>query len=244
MRAGKRMQELKDICRGQRCFIIGNGPSLKMHDLTKLYSERIFATNMFPIHPEIKNINLDYYCASDPRNWRVDNRFPRILQEGFANLPKECIFFLETSALKVVKKTPELQRRKIVYMNLDFKYCIFNGAFSKDISKYVAWGRTPILDICLQVAFYMGFKEIYLLGCDCDFNIDNASDFSKAYFYNKKLDSRYFQKEKGTQEHIAHMMASYKVVKKIFEENDRKIYNAGYGGKLEVFERVNYDELF
>ena len=31
-----RLAELKDIHRGQRCFIIGNGPSLKQTDMTRL----------------------------------------------------------------------------------------------------------------------------------------------------------------------------------------------------------------
>ena len=48
-----RLAELKDKYQGQRAFIIGNGPSLKITDLSKLKEEFTFGLNriylMFPI---------------------------------------------------------------------------------------------------------------------------------------------------------------------------------------------------
>ena len=48
----QRMYEMKDIHHSERCFIIGNGPSLKNTDLSKLKDERTFGMNriylMFP----------------------------------------------------------------------------------------------------------------------------------------------------------------------------------------------------
>ena len=39
------------------------------------------------------------------------------------------------------------------------------------------------------------------------------------------------------------MITAYKVAKKYTERTDVKIYNATRGGMLEVFERVNLDEV-
>ena len=41
----ERMLALKDTHRGQRCFIIGNGPSLKNTDLALLENEVTFGLN-------------------------------------------------------------------------------------------------------------------------------------------------------------------------------------------------------
>ena len=37
---------------------------------------------------------------------------------------------------------------------------------------------------------------------------------------------------------------AYKLARKEFEKSGRKIYDATIGGKLNVFEKVNFDELF
>lgn len=37
---------------------------------------------------------------------------------------------------------------------------------------------------------------------------------------------------------------NYKAVKRIAEQNDIKIYNATVGGALDVFPRVDYNDLF
>lgn len=39
------------------------------------------------------------------------------------------------------------------------------------------------------------------------------------------------------------VLQGYQIVKKYFEKHGRKIYNAGYEGKLDVFERVNYEDV-
>ncbi len=43
----RQLAALKDIHRGERCFIIGNGPSLKQTDLSRLKDEFTFGMNRF-----------------------------------------------------------------------------------------------------------------------------------------------------------------------------------------------------
>ena len=56
-RNDERLLALKDIHRGKRGFIIGNGPSLTVADLEKLKNEITFASNRI-------------YLAFDETNWR------------------------------------------------------------------------------------------------------------------------------------------------------------------------------
>jgi hypothetical protein len=122
---------------------------------------------------------------------------------------------------------------------------------SLDITKAVYTGHNVIIDYCLHLAFYMGFSEVYLLGCDCDFKLDEAPDFSKAHFYPQELAGELppqtgdLEKQQNDVFNTVNTFRkSYSVAKETFEKQGRKIYNAGIGGKLEVLERVNYDELF
>ena len=86
----------------------------------------------------------------------------------------------------------------------------------------------------IQLAAYMGFAEIYLLGVD--FTYCGSSQKTYAHFYKEeKLISV------GADKHV---LLAYKAAKKYADENNILIYNATRGGKLEVFQRVNFDDLF
>lgn len=240
---GKRLRPLKDIHAGQRCFIIGNGPSLKMHDLTKLAGEKKFATNMFLLHPDWERIHLDFFCAVDPMHWQFESGFLEFWKQAFVQLPY-CKFFFSRSAIPICQQTSELKDHEVYFVNFDQSRHVWRGDFSVDVASYTSLGWTVIVDLCLPLAYYFGFKEVFLLGCDCDYHIDEVPDQSRAFFYDRGGDPRPLDKWELGPERIELMFASYQVVKEVFEADGRKIYNAGYGGRLEVFPRVNYDDLF
>ena len=59
----RRLAALKDIHKGQRAFIIGNGPSLKQTDLTKLKNEFTFGMNrIYLLFPEL-GFSTTYFCS-------------------------------------------------------------------------------------------------------------------------------------------------------------------------------------
>ena len=86
----------------------------------------------------------------------------------------------------------------------------------------------------MQFAIYMGFKEIYLIGLDTNYN-------------NYKNDNHFYF-ESPNEKHIPFFVDvvfnAYQVARHYAERHGIKIYNATRGGKLEVFERVNFDDLF
>ena len=79
----------------------------------------------------------------------------------------------------------------------------------------------------LQIAIYMGFKEIYLLGNDCSYSTD------KQHF----IESGHYDKQAETVGE--RMIFAFKIAKKYADKNGIKIYNATRGGMLEVFDRVD-----
>ena len=118
--------------------------------------------------------------------------------------------------------------------------------FTNEANKWIGWGAT-VTYTAIQLAIYMGFEEIYLLGIDHNFRVtqNNKGEIIvdnnvKDYFcdeYNKDKEELYIPNVENT-------TLSYIIARKHCEEKGIKIYNATRGGNLEVFERVDFDKLF
>jgi hypothetical protein len=96
-----------------------------------------------------------------------------------------------------------------------------------------------------ELAFYMGFSEIYLLGIDN--NYKNEVNLSGKKVVHKDIES-YFKSDKinFTSEHfspIETITKTYEVAKRYADSHNIKVYNCTRGGKLEVFERKNLDDV-
>lgn len=113
-----------------------------------------------------------------------------------------------------------------------------NEVFSDDIVRGVYSGYTVAYDM-IQIAVYMGFSEIYLIGADFNYNGDAAQKGNHVY------DSKFQDKRKmAGRSYIDCSINAMEVSRKYAEAHGIKIYNATRGGKLEVFERKELDELF
>ena len=125
--------------------------------------------------------------------------------------------------------------------------------FSTDASKVTYTGCT-VTFTCMQLAFHMGFKEIYLVGVDFDYKIPHDVIKENSYGVDvltslssdpNHFDSKYFGK--GYRWHnpqVEKMGEAYQEAKGVTEAQGVKIYNATKGGKLEIFQRVEYESLF
>jgi len=217
----------------KRCFIIGNGPSLKAEDLDKMNNEITFAFNRIYYIFDQTNWRPTYYCSEDEKTI-----FPS--KEEINNLKIENKFFPVNFPWDF----------KIHFNNA--KYYIFKFGdpsvepkFSEDIVKGIYWGNT-VAYTAIQLAVYMGIREIYLLGVDHNFSktINDKGEIvidenAKDYFtekYNSDKENLYIPNtEISTRAFIA--------AKKYADKHKIKIYNATRGGKLEVFERVDFDKI-
>lgn len=227
----------------KRCFLIGNGPSIKQQDLTQLNDEIVFVTNHFVLHNQYKDISPDYYCVCDHR------MFEGGANEEWATLMYEkanrTIKFFPLSARINIKSDSRFDNTSTYYLNHTSGKIWDLNKMVLDPRQDVYSGDTIIIDYCIPLAFYMGFTEIFLLGCDCDYGLDKDKDFSRSYFFDSKLATserqtvKYLQKEWSN-----NVFKSYKIAKDILENRGCKIYNSTLGGKLEVFERVELKKIF
>jgi hypothetical protein len=111
--------------------------------------------------------------------------------------------------------------------------------FSHNIANVVYSGQTVTYSM-IQFAAYMGFKEIYLIGVDCNYSKDNSVISAESYF-----DKRLFNASRTyAAPEVDTNLLAYARAKEVCDQKGIKIYNATRGGKLEIFPRADFDSLF
>lgn len=220
--------QFNNIHSGERCFIVATGPSLTMRDLDILYlnGEVSIGMNRVFLAFEHTKWRPDYYMVSD---WRCIRENETEIRE----LPVKNIFVSDAYMDFWKADTP-----KEIYKYHCHSVAINgNTPFSDDLV-YGIYGGGTITYGCIQLAAYLGFKEIYLLGVDFDFsaNYKDGSNHFISTYYNENSEPGLFLKQES--------LDAYESAKEYADAHGIKIYNATRGGKLEVFERVDFDTLF
>lgn len=225
----REIKELKNSQQGKRCFIIGNGPSLKATDLDKLINEDCFGMNyIFKIFDQTK-WRPKYYLTQDKY---IVNAM-ELEKQKFDNMFIGAYYFR--------KNKPDLPMAICYYHESLIYRKEFH--FSDDCSKKI-YDCGTVTYAAIQFAAYMGYSEIYLLGMDTNFalTINEKGDIER-----NDVNNNHFYKDNNPSSIIANqadMLKGYVCAKKFSESHNFKIYNATRGGKLEVFERVDFDKLF
>lgn len=235
----KNIEKYKNIYKGKRCFLIGNGPSLSPSDLDKLYEneEICFACNKINlIFPKTK-WRPNYYAMSDGTGMLM-------LKDTLDEI--DCVKFI--ADYYEMDKKYEVSGKNVEYLHYQFGGMYNHPGFSFDPTNYTCEGGTALYDICLQMAVYMGFSDIYLLGVDNTIMEGENDHFDESYFSD---DVRKEYEEIRQINAIDEKDDVYNQINRCFEVAQYymqrgyfNIYNATRGGKLNVLERVNFDELF
>lgn len=234
----KRLASFSNLHHGQRCFIIGNGPSLNECDLTLLKDEVTFGVNSIFLNYENMGFYPTYYVVEDPlvaedraeeiNNYHQSTRF-------FGNALRYC---LDDSS-------------DTVWLNVLYRYQDYEGfpRFSSNAIRRL-WVGGTVSYLNMQLAYYMGFRDVYLVGFDHSYAIPADARVEGNQIESASADPNHFHPDyfgKGYRWHdpnVDRMEKSYVRAKSFFEIAGRAIYNATVGGQLEVFKRVNYAELF
>lgn len=287
------LSDYKDIHSGERVFILGNGPSLNDTPLEDLKKEKTIAVNKINRIYENTSWRPTYLVTRDIQEHEIDD-IEESISEGV-----QC--FISRDNIHPSKDNDELfgERDNVEYFDTEVipfaerrKALSENNAdaiWSVDIEEKIC-GFGSSIALAAQIAHYMGFEEIYFLGCDL-FDIptkhmmfDSGGDPSSvrnpdgstlaagfnliresgtpvrtltnclAFYALRKLPSDILPSTTG------HFIEGYddnypkrwgneklRSVHKLIKENGEihgfEVYNAGIGGKLEVYERVDLETL-
>jgi len=238
-----------NIHKGERCFVLCTGPSVNLLDLRKLKGEYSIAVSNFYMHKDYNVISPTYYCM--PNFTYTDLFTKEIGKKYLEKLEREAgdtQFFYGITEKEMIEQYGLYSGKRINYV---YFFPLEQGYEEVDLTlKTMAVQSVPIM--CLELAVYMGFKEIYLIGTEhSELTINKYN-----YFYDRKdnivgdvddsvdingnLNGTYKRFLPG----IYRLWEQYKILKQIAERRGIKIFNATIGGQLDIFERVDYDILF
>lgn len=101
----------------------------------------------------------------------------------------------------------------------------------------------------LQMAFFMGFDEIYILGVDFTWQLPKDGDSNTGKIHSDGQQNHFHKdyRKEGELFHAPklHMQSNaFTAAREAALKYNKKIYNATRGGKLEIFERIDFDSLF
>jgi len=241
-----RNRELRDRHAGERCFILATGPSIKKQNLKLLKGETCIAVSNFFVHPDYKVIQPKYYCVA---GWH-----PPITEEAWRNWMKDIaagsgsatMFFSLADRIRIERQGVYSQRQAYY---LHDKTCDFDA--SQDVLDITRSVPKPcsVSIMALEIAIYMGFQEIYLLGCDHDAIMHHNVS---RHFYDEKehamVRSGYNEwdgvdVEFHCQSYLK-LWGQFKSLRRIAVSRGIRISNATEGGMLDVFENVALQSLF
>jgi hypothetical protein len=122
----------------------------------------------------------------------------------------------------------------------------YRAFFSTDVTNGI-WGGATVTYAAMQLAYYMGFSEVILIGVDHSFSTQGTPHKVVRSEGNdpNNFDANYFGA--GFRWQLPDLNTSeiaYSMAKRAFEQDDRRIVDATLGGKLQVFEKLNYINLF
>ncbi|MDD5923971.1 MAG: DUF115 domain-containing protein [Clostridia bacterium] len=235
---GRRLSKLKDKHKGQKCFIIGNGPSLTVADLEVLQKNSIptFGVNrIFNIFSQT-DWRPTYYICEDILILKGIEEQINAMHNTEKFIPINLHWYEGVS----------IEDANYFYMDyntIDKEH--FN--LSLDVPNKVRC-RGTVTTSCIQLAIHMGFTEIYLIGVDNNYSkmVDQYGNVIedksvKDYFVDNYDDDI---KEQVVHNLSATNKAFFNAAQLCNKMKTFKIYNATRGGKLEFFERVDFDTLF
>lgn len=223
----ERLKTYQDKHKGERCFIIGNGPSLKKMDLSFLENETSFGANRIYLLFEELGFTTSYFCSVNPN---VTEQFKDDI--AALSMPK----FLTWGAREHMPFTDDTMFIRYIHEE-EFHPTPLRGL----------WYGATVTYVSLQLAYFMGFETVYLIGVDHSFKDkgpahklvtaqgDDENHFHPDYF------------GKGVKWQLPDLDTSeqaYLCARQYYETQGRKIYDATVGGKLQIFPKVDYNSLF
>lgn len=227
---------------GRGCFVVGSGPSLADVDLARLDDHACFAVNGAIAGYAGLHRRPTHYVITDPDF--VQHRF-HLVEAAFAARP---FFFLSAAAISAICEhdpsllsctpialiethfcrygEPRLQPHEIerlVATHDALRALSWRIGFSRDIEIGLFSAHT-VAYYPIQIASYMGFSEVYLLG------VDLGSAGTQIRFYERNGAARPSRMDRDLEKYI---LPSFEVLAQVCREApDFRVFNLSATSRL------------
>jgi hypothetical protein len=228
-----RVEQFRNIHQGKRCFIIANGPSLGKMELDALKDEYTISMNRAYLMYEQWGFSPTYYaCINELVLEQFSEDIGKLNMPRFLNFSKRSCF-------------PESELDKnIIYLKLSLG---IEDRFSNNMANAISSGGT-VTFACLQLAYYMGFDEVVVIGMDHNFvekGVPNTEEIRSSERDESHCHPEYFPKGVKWQLPDLHRSElAYSLAREAFEKDGRHIYDATIGGKCNIFTKRNFTTFF
>ena len=226
-RMRKRLKFTRDTHKGKKAIILCNGPSLNRVNFDLIGEVYSFGLNKINLNFDRTNHTPNSIVCVNPYILNQNNKF-------FSNT--NLTLFLGHQAVSCgIKIRP----------NTILMHCTDIPSFAEDVSGSIFQGHS-VTFVALQIAFYMGFKSVGLVGCDHNYpykgspnsvgslTSEDRGHFATDYFnigedfqYPDLEASRYY----------------YYLAKRYYESRSREIVNLTEGSKLSIFRKENIESF-
>ena len=223
-----RLAALKDTNRGQRAFILGNGPSLNNTDVSKLASEHSFGMNRVYLAFAEWGFQTSYLVSVNDL----------VIEQSAA----------EIEALSMPKFLSWRSRRYIqADKTTNFLHSTYERPTIAKDARGRLWEGATVTYIALQLAFHMGFDPVILIGVDHSFSSKGKANSTVVSQGEDKdhFAGNYFGP--GFRWQLPDLDMSeraYEMARQAFVEDGRQVLDATIDGQLTVFPKVDYNSLF
>lgn len=226
----------KNLHRGERCFILGTGPSLSQVDPELLRNEITFGMNF--LCKAKSGFSPTYYVAEDPRILEYCAEDIAAISQGAVFLPNYAKRLVPANNNQVYLNCSRCDSEKA---ELPF--------FGIDAEKRI-WLAGTAGYMALQLALYMGFSRVYLLGFDHDYQIPASSLLSvdNEIIYQEE-DKNHFPPASFPQDHswrlprLDRLDLAYEQAAYVYGKKGSEIVNCTPHSKLDVFPKSQLEEV-
>jgi len=228
---------LRNRHRGRRVWVIGNGPSLNQTDLSKLRGEITIGSNgIFLLFDRI---------GFKPTFYTVEDTLVAEDRAGVINALRGTTKVFPADLRYCLSRDPDT-----VFVNFIRPGYANFPRFSDRFEKLAYWGGT-VTYLNLQLALHVGASEICLVGVDHSYQVHTAQDRKEgSVITSGTADANHFHPDyfgPGFRYHdprVDRMEQGYVEAKRFLDSKGCRVVNATAGGRLEVFPRIRYEELF
>ena len=231
MRKREQLYQFSNRHFGQRCFIIGNGPSIAEMDLSPLKGEFTFGLNRIYLAFDKLSFRPTYYvCVNELVLEQFADEIDALDIPKFLNWSRRKHFDFSAATTNFVKLSLSISDDFATSFNLP----IFSGG--------------TVTYVALQIAYIMGFSEVILIGVDHSFSdsgTPNKVEIREAVVDKNHFHPNYFPKGiKWQLPDLRRSEQAYSLARTYYEKDERRIIDATKNGKCTVFEKADFSSLF
>ena len=230
------LTQFKNIHQYQRALLLCNGPSLNKIDFSRIDTTKfkLFGLNKIFLGFEKFAIKPDYLVA-------VNKKVLEQSAKEYNNL--DIIKFISNRVNpQFIPESPHTYHINTTKLPQHAK------RFSKNICEYVHEGWT-VTHATLQIIYYMGFAEVYIVGMDHRFSQHIKGQENRTSYIkdddNDHFDPKYFgHGQPWDLPDLTNSEISYQTALDVFHAEGRAVYDCTINGACHIFPKMPINVLY